>query len=226
MNHDLRTCAAFCHLSDPSTPGVSSLKCTRVLRPTSCRRSTDLEKPPDQVYYIPMYVVCQDSSTTMYVVCKDSSTTTRVHAVFDASAGTSTGVSLNSTLMVGPTVHLPLVDVLIRFRRYRIAMITDVSRMYRAMLLVEPDKDLHRFIWRNDPSEPLRDYRMTRVTFGVSASSFIANMCVKQNHFRSQFPRAAKQIETSFYVDDYLGANYQQGEMHSLFLKGGFVLEL
>ena len=65
---------------------------------------TDLEKPPDQVYYLPMHVVC-----------KDSSTTTRVRAVFDASADTTTGVSLNSTLMVGPTVHPPLVDVLIRF---------------------------------------------------------------------------------------------------------------
>ena len=165
---------------------------------------TDLEKPPDQVYYLPMHVVCKDSTTT--------------------------GVSLNSTLMVGLTVHPPLVDVLIRFRRYRIA---DVSQMYRAVLLEEPDKDLHRFIWRNNPGEPLRDYRMTRVTFDVSALSFIANMCVKQNaiDFGSQYPRAAKQVETSFYVNNYLGgASSQQeavklqGEMHSLFLKGGFVL--
>ena len=77
---------------------------------------TDLEKPPDQVYYLPMHVVC-----------KDSSTTTRVRAVFDASADTTTGVSLNSTLMVGPTVHPPLVDVLIRFRRHRIAMIAEAG---------------------------------------------------------------------------------------------------
>ena len=63
-------------------------------------------------------------------------------------------------------------------------MIADVSRA--------TDKDLHRFIWRNDPGEPLRDHRMTRVTFGVSALSFIANMCVKQNaiDFGSQYPRA------------------------------------
>ena len=49
--------------------------------------------------------------------------------------------------------------------------------MYRAICLTEPDKDLHRFVLRDDPKERLRDYRMTRVTFGVSASSFIANVC-------------------------------------------------
>ena len=94
----------------------------------------------------------------MHVVHKESSTTTKLCAVFDASAKTSTGTSLNDTLLVGPTVHPPLVDVLIRFRSRRVALIADISRMYRAVLLAESDKDLHRFIWRNDPKAPLQDY--------------------------------------------------------------------
>ena len=74
--------------------------------------------------------------------------------------------------------------------------------MYRAVLLDKSDKDLHRFIWRHDPSEPLRDYRMTWVTFGVSASSYAANIPVKQNamDLANNFPLAAKAVETSFYV--------------------------
>ncbi len=144
-----------------------------------------------------------------------------------------TGVSLNSTLMVGPTVHPPLVDVLVRFRKHRVALMADISRMYRAVCLTDSDKDLHRFVWRESPNETLKDYRMTRVTFGVSASSFIANMCVQQNavDFASQFPNAAEQVKTSFYVDDYLGgadsseeAAHLQREMHSLFSKCGFLL--
>ncbi|XP_064396444.1 uncharacterized protein LOC135343372 [Halichondria panicea] len=182
----------------------------------------DLEKPQDKVFYLPIHVVH-----------KESSTTTKVCAVFDASATTSTGTSLNSTLMVGPTVHPPLLDVLIRFRNHRIAMIADVSRMYRAVLLTDNDKDLHRFVWRNSIAEPLKDYRMTRVTFGVSASSFVANMCVKQNaiDLESEYPCAAKQVHTSFYVDDYLGgadssqeAVKLQLDMHALFKRGGFLL--
>ena len=57
---------------------------------------TDLQKPPSEVFYLPMHVVH-----------KESSTTTKVRAVFDASAKTSTGASLNDSLLVGPTVHPP-----------------------------------------------------------------------------------------------------------------------
>ena len=182
----------------------------------------DLEKPPEQVFYLPMHIVY-----------KNTSTTTKVRAVFDASATTATGVSLNSMLMVGPTVHPPLVDVLIRFRLHNVALIADVSRMYQAVLLAQEDKDLHRFLWHEDPMEQLKDYHMTRITFGVSASSFIANMCVKQNaiDLESQYPRATDQVKKSFYVDDYLGfassvqeAVELQGEMHRLFQRGGFLL--
>ena len=47
---------------------------------------------------------------------------------------------------------------------------------------------------------------MTRFTFGVSASSFIANMCVKQNavNHAPTHPHASRVVETSFYVDDAL----------------------
>ena len=93
--------------------------------------ASDSEKSPHSVFYLPMHVVV-----------KQSSSTTKVRAVFDASAKTSTGVSLNDTLCVGPTVHSSLVDVLLRFRLHRVAPIADVSRMYRAVALAPLDKDL------------------------------------------------------------------------------------
>ena len=182
----------------------------------------DLKKPASEVFYLPLHVVF-----------KDSSTTTKVRAVFDASAPSTSGVSLNNLLLVGPTVHSSLVDVLIRFRLHRIALTTDVSRMYRMVLLEESDKDLHRFVWKRGPFEPLRDYRMTRVTFGVAASSYAANMAIKQNaeDFASEFPTAAKVVEEAFYVDDGLtGADspeeaiYLQQELQQLFACGGFTL--
>ncbi len=47
---------------------------------------------------------------------------------------------------------------------------------------------------------------MTRVTFGVSASSFAANMSVRQNavDHAHEYPMAKKAVEESFYVDDAL----------------------
>ena len=113
-----------------------------------------------------------------------------------------TGISLNDLLLVGPTVHSPLIDVLLRFRLHRVALTADVSKMYRAIELVASDRDLHRFVWRRTPEEPLQDYRMTRVTFGVSASSFAANMSLKQNalDFAVDYPQAAKVVEDSFFL--------------------------
>ena len=140
---------------------------------------------------------------------------------------------LNDTLLVGPTVHPPLVDVLLRFRSHPVALTADVSKMYRAVELADVDKDLHRYVWRSDPSESLKDYRMTRVTFGVSASSFAANMAVKQNacDYSHEYPVAAEVVHKSFYVDDCLtgaadsvSATILQRELTELFSRGGFIL--
>ena len=183
---------------------------------------SELGKPHSETFYLPMHAVR-----------KEHSTTTKLRVVFDASAKSASGTSLNDTLLVGPTIHPPLIDVLLRFRLHRIALTADVSKMYRAIELAPSDRDLHRFVWRSNVKDPLIDYRMTRVTFGVSASSFAANMAVKQKatDFTTEFPNAARVVDTSFYVDDCLtGAGsiaeaidlYTQ--LHDLFSKGGFLL--
>ena len=182
----------------------------------------DLHKPPEEVFYLPVHLVR-----------KESSTTTKLRAVFDASAKSATSVSLNDQLLVGPTVHSSLVDVLLRFRRYRVALTTDVSKMYRCVELVPSDRDLHRFVWRSDPAQPLQDYRMTRLTFGVSASCFAANMAVKQNAIDHalDYPQAFRAVEQNFYVDDGLSGSDSvseavalQAQLQELFAKAEFLL--
>ena len=81
--------------------------------------SEDLEKPSEQVFYL-----------LMHIIHKSTRTTTKIHAVYDASATMSSGISLNSTLMVGPILHPPLVDVLVRFWSHSVALIADVSCKY------------------------------------------------------------------------------------------------
>ena len=182
----------------------------------------DVDKHPASVFYLPMHVVY-----------KSTSSTTKVRAVFDASAKSASGVSLNDTLLVGPTVHSSLLDVLLRFRMHRVALTADVSKMYRAVELVPSDRDYHRFVWRSNPDQVLKDFRMTRVTFGVSASCFVANMAVKHNaiELADKYPLAAEAVYKSFYVDDGLtGADdvettiTLQRQLQDLFTRGGFML--
>ena len=69
--------------------------------------------------------------------------------------------------------------------------------MYRAIELDKQDRDLHRFVWRNSTEEVLKDYRMTHVTLGISASSFAANMAIKQNSidYTELYPLAAEVVQ-------------------------------
>ena len=104
--------------------------------------------------------------------------------------------------------------------------------MYRAVLLPQNQRDLHRFVWRRALSDVLTDYRMTRLTFGVSASSFAANMAVIQNavEHRDVYARPAAVVYTPFYVDDGLTAANSvseaadlERELQELFARGGFL---
>jgi hypothetical protein len=74
---------------------------------------------------------------------------------------------------------------------------------------------------------------MTRITFGVAASYFAANMSVKQNALDHEhsYPLAFRAVMESFYVDDgltetqYVDLAIQlREELQTLFGKGGFHL--
>ena len=77
--------------------------------------------------------------------------------------------------------------------------------MYREIVLSPEDRDLHRFIWRSDPSQPWMDYQMQRVNFGVTASPYVAVKTFQQTakDFGHDKPNASHHIQTSFYVDDF-----------------------
>ena len=145
-------------------------------------------------YYLPVHGVF-----------KQTSTTTKVRPVFDASAKSSNGVSLNDLLHTGPNLYPLLTDVLIRFRSHLIGVSADISKMFREVLLHEGDRDLHRFLIRTSDGQ-INDFRMKRLTFGVRPSPFLATQVIRdiaEKHL-STHPEAARGILSDFYVDDYL----------------------
>ena len=92
---------------------------------------------------------CEDSKS-FYLphpcVFKDDSTTTELRVVFDGSAKTSTGKSLNDTLMVGPTVQDDLYSIILRFGVVPVALSAHIEKMYRQVALDVPDNDRIIFI--------------------------------------------------------------------------------
>ena len=63
----------------------------------------------------------------MHVVCRDTSTTTKLHVVFNALAKSSMDVLLIDQLLIGPTVHAPLLDTLMGFHHHQVALATDIT---------------------------------------------------------------------------------------------------
>ena len=164
---------------------------------------------------------------------KANSTTTKLRVVFDASVKASNALFLNDTLATGPTLYPTLETILLRFRIYQIALTADISKMYRAVYLDPRDRDLHRFLWREQPTGPLVDYRMTRVTFGVSSSPYLAIRALQQtaHDFGHQYPVARPLVSEAFYADDLLtSADTPEQVLHiykqlrAILLKGGFDL--
>ena len=182
----------------------------------------ELQMPSSQSYYLPMFGVV-----------KTSSTTTKLRIVFDASAGTTSGYSLNDILEAGPMMHPKMTNILIKFRQYKVALTGDIAKMYRQVLLSEKDQNFHRFYHQPDPEKPPQVYCMSRVTFGVTCSPFLAVRTLQQTatDFGKDCPEAQKHINQSFYVDDLLGGADSIEETKTLYKqlaetlqRGGFTL--
>uniref|UniRef100_A0A182NPV1 DUF5641 domain-containing protein n=1 Tax=Anopheles dirus TaxID=7168 RepID=A0A182NPV1_9DIPT len=140
-------------------------------------------------------------------VLKATSTTTKVRPVFDGSAKTSNGVSLNEALLKGPVIQDSLLDLLLRFRMKAVALVADIKQMYLQVKVDPKHTRYQRILWREDPALPMEVYELQRVTFGLTPSSFLATRVLKQLAIDEggAYPRAQKALLQNFYVDDFLG---------------------
>lgn len=168
-------------------------------------------------------------------VVRSDKMTTKLRVVYDASSKTS-GPSLNECLYKGPKFQQLILDLLIRFRAYKVAVIADVEKAFLMIAVDEGDRDVLRFLWVDDVTkdEPeIRAYRFTRVVFGVSSSPFLLNATVKYHleSFRGTNKTVVEKLLKSTYVDDIIsGADnideafelYTQAK--EIFRKGGFNL--
>ena len=132
----------------------------------------------------------------------------KLRVVFDCSAEYK-GLSLNNCLMQGPDLVNSLVAVLTRFRKDKIAIVSDVEAMFY-QVSVRPDhrNGLQFFWWPNsDINKKPIPHRMRVHLFGATSSPSCASFALRQaaKEFGPEFePYIASAIEESFYLDDFL----------------------
>ncbi|XP_072400496.1 uncharacterized protein [Diabrotica undecimpunctata] len=87
---------------------------------------------------------------------------------------------------------------------------TNVSKMYRQILMHSDHRPLQCIIWRNKPEDNLSSYQLNTVTYGIKSAPYLAIKCLNQvaTEYKNIFPIASKTIHNDFYVDDLLtGSN-------------------
>ena len=149
------------------------------------------------------------------------------------SATTTSEISLKQTIRVGPNIQPTSQNILLNFPSYPIAWNADISKLYREVKLSPQDKELHRFIWRASPNLPAQDFRVTRVTSGVSASPYLAVRTTQQTagDYGEDYPNVTNHIKNSLYINDFLGGVNTIQEIiefftnwRGVFLTGSFTL--
>ncbi|XP_017884020.1 uncharacterized protein LOC108627338 [Ceratina calcarata] len=80
---------------------------------------------------------------------KAPSSTTKIRVVFDASTKGNSGLSLNDTLLIDPTIQDTLFSILIRFLQHTFVLTADIEKMYRQILVHPVDRTYKKFFGEN-----------------------------------------------------------------------------
>ncbi|XP_060836335.1 uncharacterized protein LOC132918997 [Rhopalosiphum padi] len=139
-------------------------------------------------------------------VIKSSSLTTKTRVVFDASAKTQNGTSLNDMLKRGPTVQEDIFSILTRFQKHQYVLTADIEKMFRQIMIAKEDHHLQRILWRDHPHEALRTYALATVTYGTTPASFMATQClvVLGEEAKKRSSKISDVILRDFYMDDLM----------------------
>lgn len=134
---------------------------------------------------------------------------TLVRMVFDAAARSHRNApSLNDVILKGGNWVTEIPGVMMRFRRYGVAVTSDIVKAFHQISIASKDRDVVRFLWLRDPSKPptkenVCAYRFRRMAFGVVASPFLLTATIR-HHLRT-FPNDfSAMVERDLYADNLI----------------------
>jgi hypothetical protein len=124
----------------------------------------------------------------------------KIRNVFDFSAKSENGISLNDVTCVGPSLQAKLFSIIIKNRFYVIVVIADIEKFYRQIRLLKEDREKIRWLWMKDGV--VGEYEPTTISQGISCGSWQAN---RARHLVGELTtdsRTKEVITNQFYMDD------------------------
>ena len=142
-------------------------------------------------------------------VQKNDSLSTPCRIVFDASATTATGRSLNSILAKGENRLVLLHHMLVRFRLYAFALTADISMCYNGTKLRPEHFKWQQYLWKEglEPTNPTVVMVITTIIYGVVSSGNQSKASIDKlaDYFVDNVSKdslGAKVLKEDTYVDD------------------------
>ncbi|XP_075160007.1 uncharacterized protein LOC142233105 [Haematobia irritans] len=110
----------------------------------------------------------------------------------------------------GPTLQNDLVSTLLNWRRYKYVYSGDIQKMYRQIKIHPDDRSYQRILFQKDPKDPVRDYQLNTVTFGINCAPFLAIRTLLQlaHDSEKKFPQVSHILRRETYVDDILWGGF------------------
>lgn len=99
--------------------------------------------------------------------------------VFNGSQRIETGFSVNECLHTRPTILSNLVDILLRWRPFRIVAYAHMEKIYRKILAHRDDQDLQLILGRHSLEKLVQTYRLATVTYVLSCVHFLILRCLQ-----------------------------------------------
>ena len=122
-------------------------------------------KTEEKAWYLPHFAIVRPEKTT-----------TKTRVVFDASAKFN-GLSLNDVICQGPKLQRDIFDVLIRFRRFPVALVCDIADLYLRIGISPSSRPFHHFLWRDiDQSRPPDVYSSIALSLGLTHAHIRDNL--------------------------------------------------
>ncbi|XP_037564648.1 uncharacterized protein LOC119444302 [Dermacentor silvarum] len=142
-------------------------------------------------------------------VIREESLTTKLRFVFDALSHAQGFPSLNDCLDKGVNLNPELLQVLLRFPWFPVAINSDIEKAFLQIEIQETDRDAFRFLWFDaipvSQDNNIVEWRMTLVPFRSTSSPFLL-MATIHHHLDNacKDKTLAFILKKSFYVDDLL----------------------
>lgn len=156
----------------------------------------------EPAYYLPILAVSKIINETQEL---------KVRVVKDAGARGKNLAALNDILYQGPSLLPDIVKVLIQFRKYPIAVTTDIEKAFHQFKINPEHRTFLRFLWplniSKNPNAPILEFWATVLDFGLICSPWLHCEGLKYHLEQQQklFPSDKifiSELSDNFYMDD------------------------